>query len=35
MPWGPFSRMTDFDLESIYAYLHGLAPVERDNRVSL
>lgn len=32
MPWGPFSRMTDFDLESIYLYLHGLDPVERENR---
>jgi mono/diheme cytochrome c family protein len=33
MPWGPFNRMTDFDLESIYLYLHGLNPVERDNRL--
>jgi len=32
MPWGPFSRMTDFDLESIYLYLHGLEPVDREDR---
>jgi mono/diheme cytochrome c family protein len=32
MPWGPFSRMTDLDLESIYLYLHSLGPVERENR---
>lgn len=31
MPWGPFSRMTDFDLESLYMYLHSLAPVRKDN----
>lgn len=31
MPWGSFSRMTDFDLESIYLYLHSLGPVEREN----
>lgn len=33
MPWGPFSRMSDFDLESIYLYLTSLDPVARDNRV--
>jgi hypothetical protein len=31
MPWGPFSRMSDFDLESLYLYLRGLAPIEREN----
>lgn len=31
MPWGPFSRMTDFDLESLYLYLLSLAPVRREN----
>lgn len=29
MPWGPFGRMSDFDLESIYLYLHGLDPMRR------
>lgn len=33
MPWGPFSRMTDLDLESLYLYLRGLEPVERENRL--
>ena len=32
MPWGPFSRMTDFDLESLYLYLRDLEPVARDYR---
>lgn len=27
MPWGPFSRMTDEDLSSIYAYISSLKPV--------
>lgn len=29
MPWGPFGRMSDRDLESLWLYLRGLAPVER------
>lgn len=32
MPWAPFSRMTDLDLESLYLYLRGLEPIGRDNR---
>jgi mono/diheme cytochrome c family protein len=31
MPWGPFSRMTDFDLESLFMYLHSLPPIGKDN----
>jgi len=29
-PWGPFSRMSDEDLEALYLYLHSLDPVEND-----
>ncbi|MCL6258837.1 cytochrome c [Aquiflexum sp. TKW24L] len=31
MHWGPFSRMTDQDLEALYLYLNSLEPVENDN----
>jgi mono/diheme cytochrome c family protein len=31
MPWGPFGRMTDADLEAIRLYLEGLEPVPRLN----
>jgi mono/diheme cytochrome c family protein len=31
MPWGPFGRMTDADLEAIRLYLNGLEPVHRLN----
>lgn len=31
MPWGPFGRMSDLDLESLYLYLRSLAPVNRAN----
>jgi mono/diheme cytochrome c family protein len=31
MPWGPFGRMTDADLEAIRLYLDGLGPVHRLN----
>ncbi|MCF1753214.1 c-type cytochrome [Mariniradius sediminis] len=30
MHWGPFSRMTDEDLEALYLYLMSLEPVEYD-----
>ncbi|NND35470.1 MAG: cytochrome c [Saprospiraceae bacterium] len=30
MDWGPFSRMTDADLEAIWLYLHSLDPVENE-----
>ena len=30
MDWGPFSRMSDADLEAIWLYLHSLDPVEND-----
>jgi mono/diheme cytochrome c family protein len=30
MHWGPFSRMTDQDLEALYIYLNSLEPVEND-----
>jgi mono/diheme cytochrome c family protein len=30
MHWGPFSRMSDEDLEALYLYLHSLDPVEND-----
>ncbi|GAA0877455.1 hypothetical protein GCM10009119_04230 [Algoriphagus jejuensis] len=30
MHWGPFSRMSDEDLEALYLYLHSLDPVEKD-----
>lgn len=28
MHWGPFSRMSDEDLEALYLYLHSLEPVD-------
>ena len=28
MHWGPFSKLTDTDLEAIYVYLNSLEPVE-------
>jgi mono/diheme cytochrome c family protein len=28
MPWGPFSRLSDADLEALWLYLNSLAPVE-------
>jgi hypothetical protein len=31
MPWGSYRRMTETDLRALYRYLHGLAPVRRDN----
>ncbi|MBR9998224.1 MAG: cytochrome c [Cyclobacteriaceae bacterium] len=31
MDWGPFSRMSDQDLEALYLYLHSLAPVARED----
>jgi len=30
MPWGPFSRMSDEDLEALWMYLSSLEPVEHD-----
>ncbi len=30
MHWGPFSRMSDEDLEALWLYLHSLDPVEHD-----
>lgn len=30
MHWGPFSRLSDEDLEALYLYLHSLEPVEKD-----
>jgi mono/diheme cytochrome c family protein len=30
MHWGPFSRMSDEDLEALWIYLNSLAPVEND-----
>lgn len=30
MDWGPFSKMTDMDLEALWIYLNSLAPVEKD-----
>ena len=30
MDWGPFSRMSDEDLEAIWIYLQSLTPVEND-----
>ena len=30
MDWGPFSRMTDEDLEAIWLYLQSLEPVEKE-----
>lgn len=30
MHWGPFSRLTDQDLEALYLYLNSLEPVEND-----
>jgi len=30
MDWGPFSRMSDQDLEALYLFLHSLDPVEKD-----
>jgi hypothetical protein len=30
MDWGPFSRMTDTDLEALYVYLNGLEPVDKE-----
>jgi mono/diheme cytochrome c family protein len=31
MDWGPFSRMSDQDLEALYLYLHSLEPVARED----
>ena len=31
MDWGPFSRMSDEDLEALYLYLHSLEPVARED----
>lgn len=31
MDWGPFSRMSDQDLEALYRYLHSLEPVARED----
>ncbi|WP_026967264.1 c-type cytochrome [Algoriphagus terrigena] len=31
MHWGPFSRLSDEDLEALYLYLHSLSPVKKDN----
>ncbi|WP_258105657.1 cytochrome c [Marinoscillum sp. MHG1-6] len=30
MDWGPFSRMSDEDLEALWLYLHSLDPIEND-----
>jgi mono/diheme cytochrome c family protein len=30
MPWGPFSRMSDADLEALWVYLNSLPPVAND-----
>lgn len=30
MHWGPFSRMSDADLEALWIYLHSLKPVKND-----
>jgi mono/diheme cytochrome c family protein len=30
MHWGPFSRMSDEDLEAVWLYLHSLDPVENE-----
>ncbi|GAB3226998.1 cytochrome c [Algoriphagus aestuariicola] len=30
MHWGPFSRMSDEDLEALYLFLHSLEPVEHE-----
>jgi mono/diheme cytochrome c family protein len=30
MHWGPFSRMSDADLEALYLYLNSLTPVQSD-----
>jgi mono/diheme cytochrome c family protein len=30
MHWGPFSRMTDEDLDALWVYLHSLKPVKND-----
>ena len=30
MHWGPFSRMSDQDLEALYLYLHSLDPVDHE-----
>lgn len=30
MDWGPFSRMTDEDLEALWLYLRSLEPVEKE-----
>ncbi|WP_293011524.1 hypothetical protein [Mongoliibacter sp.] len=30
MNWGPFSRMTDEDLEALYLYLTSLEPTDDD-----
>lgn len=30
MHWGPFSRMTDTDLEALWVFLNGLDPVDND-----
>jgi mono/diheme cytochrome c family protein len=31
MPWGNFRRLTDTDVQALFAYLRSLDPVERDN----
>lgn len=30
MHWGPFSRMSDEDLEALYLYLNSLEPVDHE-----
>jgi hypothetical protein len=30
MPWGSFSRMSDADLEALWAFFNSLDPVEND-----
>jgi mono/diheme cytochrome c family protein len=35
MDWGPFSRMSDQDLEALYLYLHSLEPIEKDIAVTV
>jgi len=32
MPWGPYARMSDADLEAIHLFLLGLEPIHRENR---
>jgi mono/diheme cytochrome c family protein len=35
MDWGPFSRMSDEDLEALYLFLHSLDPIENDVTVTV